>query len=100
MWRARFTEDFREALRQGPGAAVADLAQSHGHPDVTELAHSGVDTVLVHGSDDVNVPIGIARWVAAEVPHARLIERRGEGHLSTLAHPELVLHWVAKEPGP
>jgi pimeloyl-ACP methyl ester carboxylesterase len=98
VWRTRFTEDFREALRQGPGAVVDDLVQSHAELDVTELATAAVDTVLLHGSEDVNVPIGIARWVAAQVPHARLIELPGEGHLSTLARPELVLRWVDPEP--
>jgi hypothetical protein len=32
-----------------------------------------VETVLVHGTEDVNVPVGNARWVVAHVPSARLI---------------------------
>jgi pimeloyl-ACP methyl ester carboxylesterase len=53
-----------------------------------------VDTVLLHGVDDVNVPIGIARWLAAQVPSSRLIETPGAGHLFTLERPQLVLDLV------
>jgi pimeloyl-ACP methyl ester carboxylesterase len=97
-WRARFTEDFREALRQGPGAAVDDLGQAHRDPHGADLAHLVVDTVLVHGSEDVNAPVGIARWVASQVPRARLVELPEAGHLSALEQPELVLGWVDREP--
>ncbi len=34
IWRRRFDEDFREALKPGPGAAVQDLALGSGPPDV------------------------------------------------------------------
>jgi pimeloyl-ACP methyl ester carboxylesterase len=97
MWRAHFAEDFGEALRQGPGAAVDDLRQSLDDPGGMDLPRLAVDTVLVHGTADVNVPIGIARFVASQVPHARLIELPGAGHLSVLEHSELLLRWA--DPG-
>jgi pimeloyl-ACP methyl ester carboxylesterase len=95
-WRARFAEDFAEALRQGPGAAVADLALPHRNPGGAEVDRLRVDTVLVHGTDDVNAPIGFARWVAAQVPTARLVELEGAGHLSALEQPDRILRWVAR----
>ena len=63
---AAFSEDFREALRQGPSAAVQDLRLGREGLDL-DLADLAVDTVLLHGVDDVNAPIEIARWFAAQV---------------------------------
>jgi pimeloyl-ACP methyl ester carboxylesterase len=92
-WRAAFTEDFREALRQGPAAAVQDLALGREGLGV-DLADLSAETVLLHGRDDVNVPIGVARWLAAHVPSSRLIEVPGAGHLFALERPELILELV------
>ncbi len=94
-WRRRLDEDFREALRQGPGAAVHDLALSRA-PLGVDPADLTVETVLLHGTEDVNVLVGIARWVAARVPSARLIEQPGSGHLFSLERPELIFEWVCR----
>ena len=94
-WRRRFDEDFREALKQGPGAAVHDLALGT-RPLGMDLAYLTVETVLLHGTEDVNVPVGIARWVAAHVPSGRLIEQPGAGHLFSLERPQLILGWVSR----
>lgn len=94
-WRRRFDEDFREALRQGPGAAVQDLALGSGPPDL-DPADLTVETVLLHGTEDVNAPVGIARWVSARAPSARLVELTGSGHLFSLERPELVLEEVRR----
>ncbi|SFT85339.1 Pimeloyl-ACP methyl ester carboxylesterase [Geodermatophilus amargosae] len=93
-WRAHFADDFREAFRQGPRATVHDLRPWR-EPLGVNLVNLTVETVLLHGSDDVNVPIGIARWFAAQVPSSRLIETPGAAHLFTLEHPEVILEWVA-----
>jgi pimeloyl-ACP methyl ester carboxylesterase len=93
-WRRRFDEDFREAMKQGPGAAVHDLALGGG-PLGVDPADLTVETVLLHGTEDVKVPIGIARWLAALVPSVRLIEQRGSGHLFSLEQPQLIFEWVA-----
>jgi pimeloyl-ACP methyl ester carboxylesterase len=94
-WRAYFGADFREALRQGTGAAVQDLRLGRG-PLGVEVADLSVDTVLLHGAEDVNVPVGIARWLARQVPSSRLIELSGAAHLFMLEHPERVLEWVVR----
>ncbi len=85
-WRRRFDEDFREALKQGPGAVVHDLALGRGPLGVVP-ADLTVETVLLHGTEDVNVPVGIARWVAARVPSARLIEQPGSATCSASNAP-------------
>lgn len=94
-WRRWFDEDFREALRQGPGAAVNDLSLGR-RPLGLDPAALTVETVLLHGTEDVNVPVGIARWVAAQVPSSRLIEHRGAGHLFSLERPQLIFEWVRR----
>jgi pimeloyl-ACP methyl ester carboxylesterase len=92
-WRDRFADDIHEAMRQGTAAAVRDLALGGG-PLGVDLADLVVETVLLHGAEDVNVPVGIARWVAARVPTARLVEQPGAGHLFVLERPELLFEWV------
>jgi pimeloyl-ACP methyl ester carboxylesterase len=94
-WRQRFDEDFREALKQGPAAAVHDLALGSG-PLGMDPVDLTVETVLLHGARDVNVPIGIARWVAGRVPSARLVEQPQSGHLFSLERPELIFEWVRR----
>jgi pimeloyl-ACP methyl ester carboxylesterase len=39
-----------------------------------------VPTLVIHGTDDVLVPVGNGRLVAKAVPGARLIEIEGMGH--------------------
>jgi len=95
QWRAALVEDSREALRQGSDAAVHDLRVGRGGLGV-ELADLTVDTLLLHGAEDVNVPIGIARWFAAQVPSSRLLETPGAGHFFTLERPGLILDAVVR----
>lgn len=94
-WRRQFDEDFRAALEQGPGGAVQDLALAT-RPLGLDVADLTVEIVLLHGTDDVNAPVSIARWVAAHVPSARLVEQPGAGHLFSLEQPRLIFEWVAR----
>jgi pimeloyl-ACP methyl ester carboxylesterase len=94
-WRRHFDEDFRAALEQGPGAAVRDLALGT-RPLGLDVGDLTVETVLLHGTQDVNVPVSIARWVAGQVPSARLIEQPGAGHLFSLEQPQLIFEWVGR----
>ena len=44
------------------------------------LSHFKAPTLVIHGIDDVLVPIGNGRSVAAAIPGARLLEFEGMGH--------------------
>ncbi len=44
------------------------------------LKHVRVPTLVVHGTDDVLVPIENGRLVAGAVPGARFLEVQGMGH--------------------
>jgi pimeloyl-ACP methyl ester carboxylesterase len=74
---------------------VRDLALGT-RPLGSDMAGLTVPTVLLHGTEDVNVPVSIARWVAAHVSSARLIEQPSAGHLFALEHPQLVFEWVGR----
>jgi pimeloyl-ACP methyl ester carboxylesterase len=88
-----------EALRTGPRGASADAAVLAG-PWGFRLEDLPGPVKLWHGTDDVNVPVSVGRWVAERFPHcaARFID--GEGHL-TLSHRYLrdVLRSVGEEGG-
>lgn len=83
-------------MRQGPGAAVRDLPIGAGSFRLDPAADLTVETVLLHGTEDVNAPVGIPRWVAARAPSARLVEQPGSGHLFVLERPESILAWVRR----
>jgi pimeloyl-ACP methyl ester carboxylesterase len=55
------------------------------------LRHLSVPTLVVHGTDDVLVPVENGRLIAAAVPGARLVEIEGMGHdLPMRAWPQVV----------
>ena len=80
-----FSEDMvaglREALRVGvDGWLDDDLAFAR--PWGFDLAEISVPTMIWQGSEDLMVPFGHGRWLAAHVPAAAAHLREGEGHLS------------------
>jgi pimeloyl-ACP methyl ester carboxylesterase len=61
------------------------------HDKVEALAALGhVPTLVVAGEKDRLLPPQHARRIAAEIPHARLLELRGAGHCPMLEQPEAV----------
>lgn len=85
--RASADPDVEAALGQGLDPLVAELAL-YGAPLPVDLSSLTVQVELVHGTADVSVPVGVARWVARSIPGATLTELPGEGHLFLLDHPE------------
>lgn len=89
----------RPALR----ALAADLV-SRGAPDPSaldvgleilrtvdlrdETASIAQPAVVVHGARDVLVPVEAGRWLAANLPRARLVELADAAHLPFVSHPE------------
>jgi pimeloyl-ACP methyl ester carboxylesterase len=49
-------------------------------PRIERLKNVRVPTLVIHGKDDVLVPVENGRIVAAAVPGARLLEFEGMGH--------------------
>jgi pimeloyl-ACP methyl ester carboxylesterase len=77
--RARATRAVRRAWYPvGTGRQL--LAVLAAHPRLPSLQGVRVPTLVVHGEDDILVPIENGRMVAAAVPGARLLEIEGMGH--------------------
>ena len=84
---------FTEAMSsQTKAEVVGDFYLSLQEHDEVEalqaLAH--VPTLVIAGEKDRLLPPKHARVIAAEVPHARLLELRGAGHCPMLEQPETV----------
>ena len=84
---------FAEAMSaQTPAEVVGDFYVSLSEHDKVEAlkALSHAPTLVVAGEKDRLLPPKHARRIAAEVPHARLLELRGAGHCPMLEQPEAV----------
>src|SRR5918999_85209 len=64
-----------------PGAAVA-LLRMNSQVDVREVLPTiRVPTLILHRVGDLDVNIEEARWIASQIPAAKLVELRGDEHL-------------------
>jgi pimeloyl-ACP methyl ester carboxylesterase len=88
-----FQADQQEATRQGGAAAIREM-QMYGRASDVPLSDVTVPTVLLHGADDVNVPVDVARWLAASLQSAELVEVPDAGHLFLFDSPQLLLDRV------
>jgi pimeloyl-ACP methyl ester carboxylesterase len=77
--RARATRSIDRAYYP-PGVGRQLLAVLAAKSRVERLKEVRVPTLVIHGLDDVLVPVENGRLVAAAVPGARLIEVEGMGH--------------------
>lgn len=84
----------RDSLRQGLTAAIRELAL-FARPLGFSLHEIGVPVHVVHGSADVNVPVGVARYLASQIPGAGLEVVADAGHMMLFESPELLLNRVA-----
>jgi pimeloyl-ACP methyl ester carboxylesterase len=75
----------REALSQGTSGGGWDNVSWIGTWDV-DLGAIRCPVLLWYGSDDRFAPPAHGMWLAANVPHARLVMRDGEGHLGIFEH--------------
>jgi pimeloyl-ACP methyl ester carboxylesterase len=83
------TRLFLQMLRFGtsPGALQA-LHRMNKEIDIRHVLPSvSVPTLILHGTEDRVVPIEVARYLAAQIPAARLIELDGIGHLAFSGPP-------------
>jgi pimeloyl-ACP methyl ester carboxylesterase len=74
-----------ESLRQGTRGVAWD---THLYPSPWDFRPEEINfpVRLLHGEDDQNVPVAIARALAAEIPGCSATFYPGEGHMSTLAN--------------
>jgi pimeloyl-ACP methyl ester carboxylesterase len=92
--RALLLADAREALRQGTRGWLQELSLLSRPWDV-RLGEIRMPVRLWHGEADAQVPVALARGVAASLPVCRASFLPGAGHLWVLDHPEEVLAALA-----
>ena len=72
------TDYFRQSASPG---AVRDLSRMNKEIDVRQVLPAiRAPTLLIHGADD-HIPIEGARWMAGQIPGARLVELPGTRHV-------------------
>lgn len=81
------------ALAHGPAALIDD--------DLAYVNPWGFDprtlssrTLVLHGADDLIVPVGHGRWLAAHIPAAVLVVVPEAGHLAVLERATAALEWI------
>ena len=83
---------FTQRLHQRGAAGESALAATLGWLRDTDLradaAAIAAPTLLVHGARDMLVPVAAARWLAAQVPGARLLEIPDAAHIPFFTHRE------------
>lgn len=93
MRELSFGPPARDALRQGMGIFVHEMGL-YGRPLGFELSQVKVPVRVWHGQQDGNVPVDIARYVAAQVPGAELHIEPEAGHLIGFADPAGLMRQV------
>lgn len=71
-------------------ALAAGLAALHDTDLRGEVASIGRPAVVIHGGRDVLTPVGAGRWLAGQLPFARLVEIGEAAHLPFVSHPRIV----------
>jgi len=79
------TATMREALRPGTSGGGWDNVSWLGAWDV-DLSAIGCPVLLWYGTDDRFAPLPLGRWLAENLPDARLVMREGEGHFGIMEH--------------
>jgi 3-oxoadipate enol-lactonase len=98
-------EAWFESLRQGSAEGFALASQLVDERDdiSARLAEISVPTLVIHGTEDVPIPVERARALADGIPGARLELVEGAGHQSNMDHPEeitrLLRDWLASHRG-
>jgi pimeloyl-ACP methyl ester carboxylesterase/class 3 adenylate cyclase len=84
----RFTDSEVETILQelrfgaSPGALEA-LHRMNKEIDIRHVLPAvRVPTLVLHGSEDAIVPVEVARYMASQIPTARVVEIAGVGHLA------------------
>ncbi len=80
-----------ERYSNPPGNAMAYI-EAHSQDDVREVLPTiSVPSLVLHRAADIYRPIDLARYLAARIPDARLVELDGVDHLPYLGDTEVLL---------
>jgi pimeloyl-ACP methyl ester carboxylesterase len=76
---------FREGLKSSVQGPQSD-ARVYGEPWPFELSDIKVPVRVWHGTADLQVPVSIGRYYAAQIPGATGVFPEGEGHVSIVVN--------------
>lgn len=91
-----YKANLAEALRQGLTGFAYDMSLI-AKPWGFDPAAIKMDVCLWHGEDDINVPIGMGRYLANTIPHCQAHFLPGEGHLLMFTHWKKILQELSDE---
>ena len=64
-----------------------------------EIARIETPVLLLHGEEDRVIPVAASRWLAKNLPNAKLVTLRGAGHDLPLRHADWAESEIAKFTG-
>lgn len=92
----------RQILLRADAEAAARILEVHDEQRIAPAAEEiAVPTLIVHGEQDLIVPVAAAQSLAARIPDAQLVVLPETGHVPTLTRPQAVVdaivEWWAKQ---
>ena len=95
--RPEKVEEWFEALRRGnsDGFALASRGVDQRDDISDQLAVISLPTLVIHGTEDVPIPVEEAELLASRIPGATLELVEGAGHQSNMDHPAEVTRLIA-----
>ncbi len=86
-------EAFLDSVRMGPKGAAQEMA-IFGRPWGFSLSDISTPVQVWHGTEDVNVPIAIARGICKEISGAKAFIFNGEGHVVGYTHADEIMQQI------
>jgi pimeloyl-ACP methyl ester carboxylesterase len=83
-------------LRADPEAAARVFESHYEENAAADITQIGVPTLLIHGENDVIVPVDLARAVAAAIPGAEIVVLPDTGHLPTMTRAQTVVDEIER----
>jgi pimeloyl-ACP methyl ester carboxylesterase len=86
----------RDILLRSTGPAAAQMFSCYleGPEPWVPLEEIQVPTLIIHGSADVIVPVGVGEWMASAIPGATFVRLEGAGHVPTMTRPQDVVNAI------
>lgn len=86
---------FFDAFRDGAQGATQEM-RLFGRPWGFDLKDISIPVHVWHGTEDVNVPVAVARRVAQEIPKAEAHIIEGAGHTLSFDHGEAMMRQITE----
>lgn len=87
----------RQILLRAEHEAAARMFESHYEQNVSaDPERIGVPTLVIHGQEDVIVPLAIGEAIARAIPDSELVVIPGAGHVPTLTRPREVVDAIER----